>query len=77
MASKKKQQQKKKMRDFKKKKTGGVSFNSTCPLTQVSEKLVMQILQEYRIHNCEVLFREDASIDDFIDVIEGNRKYVK
>ncbi|MCL4419490.1 TGS domain-containing protein, partial [Patescibacteria group bacterium] len=25
----------------------------------------------------EVLFREDASIDDFIDIIEGNRKYVR
>lgn len=24
-----------------------------------------------------MLFREDASVDDFIDVIEGNRKYMK
>jgi ribosome-interacting GTPase 1 len=24
-----------------------------------------------------VLFREDATVDDFIDVIEGNRKYIK
>lgn len=36
-----------------------------------------KILHEYKIHNCEVLFREDATTDDFIDVIEGNRKYVK
>ncbi len=26
---------------------------------------------EYRIHNAEVLFREDATVDDLIDVIEG------
>ena len=32
---------------------------------------------EYRIHNAEVLFREDATIDEFIDVIEGNRKYIR
>ena len=31
----------------------------------------------YRIHNAEVLFREDATIDDLIDIVEGNRKYVK
>lgn len=36
-----------------------------------------KILHEYKIHNCEVLFREDASTDDLIDIIEGNRKYIK
>jgi ribosome-interacting GTPase 1 len=25
----------------------------------------------------QVLFREDATVDDLIDVIEGNRKYMK
>jgi ribosome-interacting GTPase 1 len=29
------------------------------------------------MHNCELLFREDATTDDLIDVIEGNRKYIK
>ncbi|XVF25199.1 hypothetical protein REPUB_Repub13aG0192700 [Reevesia pubescens] len=62
---------------FKKKKTGGISFNSTLPLTHVDEKLCYQILHEYKIHNAEVLFREDATVDDLIDVIEGNRKYIK
>ena len=32
---------------------------------------------EYRIHNADVLFREDATVDEFIDVIEGNRKYIR
>ncbi|KAK4410482.1 Developmentally-regulated G-protein 1 [Sesamum angolense] len=62
---------------FKKKKTGGISFNSTLPLNHVDEKLCYQILHEYKIHNAEVLFREDATVDDLIDVIEGNRKYMK
>ncbi|ONK59271.1 uncharacterized protein A4U43_C08F4740 [Asparagus officinalis] len=62
---------------FKKKKTGGISFNSTCTLTHVDEKLCYQILHEYKIHNAELLFREDATVDDLIDVIEGNRKYMK
>jgi hypothetical protein len=38
---------------FKKKKTGGISFNSTCTLTHVDEKLCYQILHEYKIHNAE------------------------
>ena len=33
--------------------------------------------QEYKIHNAEVLFREDCDMDDLIDVIEGNRRYIK
>ena len=36
-----------------------------------------QLLHEYKIHSAEVLFREDCTIDQFIDIIEGNRKYVK
>jgi small GTP-binding protein len=65
---------------FRIKKTGGVKFSHTVPLTQLGddpEESVLAILQQYRIHNCDVLFREDASGDELIDVIEGNRKYVK
>eukprot|EP00775_Hariotina_reticulata_P005427 gene5427-5660_t len=62
---------------FKKKKTGGLSINSTIPLTKMDEKMVQRVLQEYKIHNCELLFKEDCSVDDLIDVIEGNRRYVK
>lgn len=39
---------------FKRKKTGGISFNSTVQLTHVDEKLCYQILHEYKIHNAEV-----------------------
>lgn len=62
---------------FRRKKTGGISFATTVPLSHVDEKLAYNILHEYRIHNADVLFREDASVDDFIDVIEGNRKYIR
>ena len=34
-------------------------------------------LQEYKLHNCDVLFKEDCTVDDLIDVIEGNRRYCK
>lgn len=50
------------------------------PLTKLGPdpgKTVYQILHEYRIHNADILFREDCSVDDLIDIIEGNRKYVR
>lgn len=37
------------------KKGGGLSFNSTCPLTKIDEKMVQMILHEYKIFNAEVL----------------------
>ncbi|XP_038843554.1 developmentally-regulated GTP-binding protein 2, partial [Salvelinus namaycush] len=61
---------------FKPKKGGGLSYNSMVPLTMCSEKLVQLILHEYKIFNAEVLFREDSTPDDFIDVIVGNRVYM-
>ncbi|KAJ3216749.1 Developmentally-regulated GTP-binding protein 2 [Dinochytrium kinnereticum] len=62
---------------FKIKKGGGISFNATTKLTYLSERLVQQILQSYKIHNAEVLIREDHTVDEFIDVILGNRKYIR
>jgi uncharacterized protein len=55
---------------LKRKKTGGISFNSTIPLTHMDEKMVYRIMQEYKIHNADILFKEDANVDDFIDVLE-------
>ncbi|KPP76174.1 developmentally-regulated GTP-binding protein 2-like [Scleropages formosus] len=51
---------------FKPKKCGGLSYNSTVPLTHCSEKLVQLILHEYK----------DCTPDEFIDVIVGNRVYM-
>ncbi|KAK4337179.1 hypothetical protein RND71_043495 [Anisodus tanguticus] len=61
---------------FKEKKTGGITFNSTCALTKIDEKMVQLILHEYKIFNAEVLIREDCSPDDLIDVISKNRVYL-
>lgn len=65
---------------FRKKMTGGVVITSTVPLTKLGDDpkdTVFRVLKEYRINNAEVLFREDCDVDQLIDVIEGNRHYVK
>ena len=61
---------------FKPKTGGSLHFNSTCALTCVDEKLVRTILHEYKIFNAEVLFRDDCTADQFIDVIVGNSVYL-
>ncbi|KAG8731055.1 hypothetical protein FRC12_019912 [Ceratobasidium sp. 428] len=51
-------------------------INNTVKLTKIDEKSIRVILQGYKIHNCDVMIREDITIDEFIDVLLGNRKYV-
>ncbi|VVB99309.1 putative GTP-binding protein EngB [uncultured archaeon] len=58
-----------------KKLRGGVEINSTVKLTKLNDKMINGLLAEYGIHNANIVFREDASIDQLIDVLAGNRKY--
>ena len=62
---------------FKLKTGGGISFNATCKLTHMNERLAYHILHEYKYHNAEILIREDVTVDEFIDVIVGSRKYLR
>ncbi|TFK93550.1 developmentally regulated GTP-binding protein [Polyporus arcularius HHB13444] len=61
---------------FKRKTTGGVTINKTVPLTKTDEKTIRSILASYKLHNCDVMIREDITTDEFIDVLIGTRKYV-
>ena len=61
---------------IKKTLRGGIGVDKTVRLTRISEKEVMAVLNEYGYYNGNVVFREDAGIDELIDVIEGNRVYL-
>ena len=61
---------------FKQKKTGGLKFTHTVPITHCNEKMVQMILHEYKIFNADVVFREDCTMDQLIDVVQGNRVYL-
>ncbi|KAL7676759.1 hypothetical protein ACOME3_003008 [Neoechinorhynchus agilis] len=61
---------------YKKRATGGLSINAMVPLTKCPKNLVQQILHEYKIFNAEILFREDCTPDQLIDVVIGNRVYI-
>ncbi|ESO84222.1 hypothetical protein LOTGIDRAFT_184295 [Lottia gigantea] len=61
---------------FKQKKGGGISFNSTVPLTKCNERMVQLILHDAKIFNAEILFRDDCTTEEFVDVLLGSRVYL-
>lgn len=42
----------------------------------MSEDTILAILKEYRINSADVTFKCNATMDELIDIIEGNRIYV-
>lgn len=63
---------------LKAKKAGGMKINFQSPPKNLDEKMVYNILRDYKMLNCEVLVRDDeATVDDLIDVImKDHRKYI-
>lgn len=61
---------------FKRKEKGGISITKAVPLTKLDVKTITAILKEYKVANADITFRQDCSVDQLIDVIEGNRKYI-
>ncbi len=57
------------------KSKGGILIGKTVPL-DIDDETLRNILREFRIMNAEVLIRSIIDVDDFIDCIEGNRKYL-
>ncbi len=60
---------------IRKKDRGGINITSTVPLS-LNEKTIVEILKENKIHNADVIIREDLTIDRLIDAIMGNRVYI-
>ncbi|KAH0587440.1 hypothetical protein H2248_006229 [Termitomyces sp. 'cryptogamus'] len=58
----------------RRKDKGGIAITNTVPLTNIDHDEIKAILSEYRISNADVAIREpNATADDLVDVIEGNR----
>ncbi|KAF2238720.1 GTP binding protein Gtp1 [Viridothelium virens] len=64
---------------LKQKKAGGMKITFQNPPKNLDEKMLYNILRDYKMLNCEVLVRdENATVDEFIDVImKDHRKYIK
>ncbi|GKT35105.1 GTP-binding protein 1 [Aduncisulcus paluster] len=59
-----------------KRKYGGFKFNSIVKQSVLTEDLARKIAHTYRLFHCEILVREDITVDQFIDALEGNRVYI-
>lgn len=60
---------------IKKTGRGGILIGKTVPL-DVDDDTLQKILREFKINSAEVLIRSLIDVDEFIDVIEGNKKYL-
>ena len=54
---------------------GGIFINSSVKLTKLKRQTIIAILNEFGMHNGTITFREDATAERLIDVLEGNRAY--
>lgn len=61
---------------IKKTGRGGVKILTTCKLTHMTKETITSILREFRINNADVLIRENITVDQLIDCIEDNKKYM-
>lgn len=61
---------------FRRKEKGGINLQCAVTQSELDLDLVKTILGEYRIHNADITLRQDATAEDLIDVIEGNRIYI-
>ena len=55
---------------------GGLTVSSTVRLTHLGGGAAAQIAREFGVHNGSIVFREDATVDQLIDVLAGNRVYL-
>ncbi|CAM9810427.1 unnamed protein product, partial [Heterosigma akashiwo] len=55
---------------------GGINCQFMAPQSVLDVEMVHQILREYKVHCADVIFRQDATVDQLIDVVEGNRTYM-
>src|SRR3989344_1303044 len=60
---------------IKKTSKGGIQIGKTVPL-DTNDETFQKILREFKINSAEVLIRSVIDVDDFIDCIEGNKKYL-
>src|SRR5882757_2442717 len=61
---------------MRRKDKGGVNLQCLTQQSELDLDTVKAILAEYKIHNADIVLKYDATSDDLIDVIEGNRVYV-
>lgn len=55
---------------------GGLNINYTVKATHLDNRMIHGILAEQGVHNANVMIRSNATVDEFIDILVGTRKYI-
>ena len=42
----------------------------------MSAEVARLVCKEYKVNSAEIILRQDVTVDQFIDVLEGNRAYI-
>jgi uncharacterized protein len=62
---------------FVKKEQGGIGYQEVVLQTKgMNADVARLVCKEYKISCAEIILREDVTVDQFIDVLEGNRAYI-
>lgn len=56
--------------------TGGLKIASTIKLTKIDFETVKIVMKEFKVMNADIIIRSNIDVDELIDVIEGNKKYI-
>jgi hypothetical protein len=60
---------------LKQKKAGGMKISFQSPPKNLDEKMIYNILRDYKILNAEVLVRdENATVDEFVSLFDVRRE---
>ena len=63
---------------YKSRMRGGINVQFTTPQSKgLDEELVKDMVKEYGIVNADVVIRQDATQDELVDVLSGNRTYIQ
>jgi small GTP-binding protein len=63
---------------YKSRMRGGINVNFTVPQSKgLDEDVVKDMVKEYGIVNADVVVRQDATVDELVDVLAGNRTYIQ
>ncbi|MBN1645928.1 GTP-binding protein [Candidatus Woesearchaeota archaeon] len=62
---------------IKKRARDGLSIASTCRLTRLDSETIASICKEFKINNADIVIRDNIGPDEFIDIIQDNKIYMK
>ena len=61
---------------IKKKSRGGVLIKRTPNTTKIDDATIIAILHDFKIHNADVLLKEDVTVDRLVDALIPGRRFV-